>query len=146
MSCCCWKLLVKQATFLPVLPGWRDHKDHESLHQHDRKEALQREVGLQLRQQLDQVMAGGETVGKCSQALTGVPFPSVPSSNTDQSSCHNSWKILSSCSEHECCFPLCHPHTCHVPSLHTSFLTRVKFLGKSAFALVHFAPELCVCL
>lgn len=57
-------------------PGWRDHKDHESLHKHDREEALQREVGLQLRQQLDQVMAGDETVGKCSQAPTGVEFPS----------------------------------------------------------------------
>lgn len=67
MCCCCWKVLQK-SIFLLVLPGWRDHKDHESLHQHDCEEALQREVGLQLRQQLDQVMAGGEAARRCSQA------------------------------------------------------------------------------
>lgn len=84
MSGCCLCVLldngcqwhVKEAVFVPVLPGWRDHKDHESLHKHDREEAVQCEVGLQLRQQLDQVMAGDETVGKRSQAPTGIAFPS----------------------------------------------------------------------
>lgn len=42
--------------FVCTLPGWRDHKDHESLHKHDREEALQREVCVQLWKQLDQVI------------------------------------------------------------------------------------------
>lgn len=42
--------------FIPALPGWRDHEDHESLHKHDSEEALQCEVGLQLWEQLDQVI------------------------------------------------------------------------------------------
>lgn len=42
--------------FICTSAGWRDHKDHESLHKHDREEALQREVGIQLRKQLDQVI------------------------------------------------------------------------------------------
>lgn len=42
--------------FIPALPGWRDHKDHESLHKHDCEEALQCEVCLQLWEQLDQVI------------------------------------------------------------------------------------------
>lgn len=41
--------------FVCLFPGWRDHKDHESLHKHDCEEALQCEVCLQLREQLDQM-------------------------------------------------------------------------------------------
>lgn len=39
-----------------LCPGRRDHKDHESLHQHDREEALQCQVCLQFWEQLDQMM------------------------------------------------------------------------------------------
>ncbi len=42
--------------FLCASAGWRDHKDYESLHKHDREEALQREVRVQLWKQLDQMI------------------------------------------------------------------------------------------
>lgn len=42
--------------FVCTLAGWRDHKDHEGLHKHDREEALQCEVCIQLWHQLDQVI------------------------------------------------------------------------------------------
>lgn len=42
--------------FVCTLSGRRDHKDHESLHKHDREEALQCEVSVQLWNQLDQVI------------------------------------------------------------------------------------------
>lgn len=42
--------------YMGISPGWRDHKDHESLYKHDREEALQCEVCLQLWKQLDQVI------------------------------------------------------------------------------------------
>lgn len=45
---------------LYISPGWRDHKDHESLHKHDREEALQCEVCVQLWKQLDQVIDSTE--------------------------------------------------------------------------------------
>ena len=43
-------------------PGRRDHKDHESLHKHDREEALQCEVCVQLWKQLDQVIDSTEGI------------------------------------------------------------------------------------
>lgn len=43
------------------IAGWRDHQDHEGLHQHDREEAMQREVCVQLWKLLDQMMATGQS-------------------------------------------------------------------------------------
>lgn len=61
--------LLKKITFICILAGWRDHQDHESLHKHDREEALQCEVCIQLWNQLDQVIPLGRTTAR-TQPLT----------------------------------------------------------------------------
>lgn len=55
--------------FVCLFPGWWDHKDHESLHKHDREEALQCEVCLQFWEQLDQMidMAGHQIITERKQ-------------------------------------------------------------------------------
>lgn len=41
--------------------GWRDHQDHEGLHQHDGEETLQHHVSDQRRQLLGQVIAADQS-------------------------------------------------------------------------------------
>lgn len=53
---CSFVALLLYWLFTCTFPGWRDNKDHESLHKHDCKEAVQREVCVQLWKQLDQVI------------------------------------------------------------------------------------------
>lgn len=88
-----WLICLKALSSLltvcfPCAPaGWRDHKDHESLHKHDCEEALQREVCVQLWYKLDQMI---ELTGRKMHSATVRPTDNKQARREDGGSARGS--------------------------------------------------------